>query len=368
MHVFNIGVMLKYCLCVSTLLFGLTYCQTASSSCQDVDTHSCQVFYSTKPDICNETTFSQTMCKRFCGNCPLECYSCPTAVRNSADCTTTSNCGPNSQCLLKTFLAQDGHHEFIMACERSDICDSLTSGFGKRGYISRRDLTLSCCDTHLCNVPETTSTAITTTFNPQATTTLTPSLVTKPPTADACYKDIVFVLDASGSVGATNFKTMLSFVGQIISHINIGQNAAHVALMTFDSRTYIQWKLNAYDTQNETIDALSHVRYTSGTTHTAEALAMVRTDLLTSAGGDRPLADNVVIVVTDGQSNNGALTKAEARQLHVISNDVVAIGVGSGTHQEELVAIATGPNHLFNLQDFHGLHPIVLNVTNIICH
>ena len=37
--------------------------------------------------------------------------------------------------------------------------------------------------------------------------------------------DMVFVLDASGSVGSSNFQTMLSFVQDLVNDFDIGSNA-----------------------------------------------------------------------------------------------------------------------------------------------
>ena len=46
-----------------------------------------------------------------------------------------------------------------------------------------------------------------------------------------------------------------------------------------------------------------------GSTYTAEALRYVRTEMLTSAAGDRSDARNVVVVMTDGNSGDKPATK-----------------------------------------------------------
>lgn len=79
------------------------------------------------------------------------------------------------------------------------------------------------------------------------------------------------------------------------------------------------------------MNALAHVSYNGGTTHTNEALEFVRSTILTTAEGDRPAAENVVIVVSDGRSNSKVDTVSEANLLHTVSKDVISIVIGSGT-------------------------------------
>ena len=55
--------------------------------------------------------------------------------------------------------------------------------------------------------------------------------------------------------------------------------------------------------------------YTMGTTNTAAALAMMRTDHFTSGHGDRSNMPNVGVIVTDGRSNDKDQTWREARNV-----------------------------------------------------
>lgn len=81
---------------------------------------------------------------------------------------------------------------------------------------------------------------------------------------------------------------------------------------------------------NQTINALGQIRYAGGTTHTNDALELVRTSVLTQLNGDRPNAENVVLVVSDGNSNEKVDTLNEANMLHAVSDDVISIVIGSG--------------------------------------
>lgn len=92
----------------------------------------------------------------------------------------------------------------------------------------------------------------------------------------------------------------------------------------------VAWYLNTYTNKNETMNALTGVRYVGGTTHTDDALELVRTSILTTNRGDRAYAENVVIVLSDGRSVDKTDTLNEANLLHTVSDDVISVVIGSG--------------------------------------
>ena len=73
--------------------------------------------------------------------------------------------------------------------------------------------------------------------------------------------------------------------------------------------------------------------------------------------GNRPNVPDIAIVITDGQSNDVALTTAEAKKLRDAGVTVLAIGVGSGITKSELNAIATDPDssHVYSADNFDAL-------------
>jgi uncharacterized protein YegL len=45
--------------------------------------------------------------------------------------------------------------------------------------------------------------------------------------------DVVFVVDNSGSVGSTNFNTILKFISDIIDGLELGEEKFRVGIITF---------------------------------------------------------------------------------------------------------------------------------------
>ena len=122
--------------------------------------------------------------------------------------------------------------------------------------------------------------------------------------------DIVFVVDASGSIGVTNFNLTKSFLSRLVGRLNISSGNTRVGLVTYSSGIGSGFNLSDYVTVASMQRAISSLGYSyGGTTNTAGALAYVRTTMLTAAAGNRDDVPNVVVVVTDGHSNNANHTQ-----------------------------------------------------------
>lgn len=99
--------------------------------------------------------------------------------------------------------------------------------------------------------------------------------------------DLVFVLDNSGSVGLENFVKVKDFVKSVIDFFNIGPDGTHVAVVTYDTETQIEFKLLEYFTKNELRNAVDDIEYNGFLTYTGEALNTVRQQVLTASNGMR---------------------------------------------------------------------------------
>ena len=110
--------------------------------------------------------------------------------------------------------------------------------------------------------------------------------------------------------------------------------------------------------------------YTGGTTNTAEALRVLRTEMFVAERGDRPDAINIAVVVTDGKSNNRKRTLEEAVATRKAGIHIVVIGVGSSIEEEELRGIATDPDddNVFIVKDFYALTKVLTPLLTSVCN
>ena len=161
--------------------------------------------------------------------------------------------------------------------------------------------------------------------------------------------DLIFVLDSSGSVGASNFANVRNFVADLVNQLEIGPDNTRVGLINFASSAGVQFSLNTHQDISSLLQAIASVPFTSGGTNTAAALTTLLSELST-VNGARPLQEGiprVAIVVTDGQSNNPTATVAAANNVHASNIIVFAVGVGSNIPIAELNAIASDPDSQF---------------------
>ena len=165
--------------------------------------------------------------------------------------------------------------------------------------------------------------------------------------------DILFIFDASSSVGITNFNKEKDFVKALINSFPIGPKAVQVGRLTF-STTDSYFYLISHTTKSTLLKAISDSPYTTGNTHTEKALHDARTIIFTPPHGDRPDAPNIVVLLTDGYSNDRVNTQKEAALLHKAGVRVITVGIGH-YNLTELGHIASSPNDTFVVVNFSQL-------------
>ena len=179
--------------------------------------------------------------------------------------------------------------------------------------------------------------------------------------------DIVFLLDASGSVGTPDFQKQKDFVARFAQSFDIAPNKVQIGVVTFSSAPQNEFNLNRYHDKNNLVSAIHGISYSSGNTRTDLALKYVEANSFTPAAGDRPGVPNILIVMTDGQSTQPSLTQQETVNLHKMNMKVFAIGIGSGPSRTELNYIASDPKHVFQVQNFDALHTLQAELKRTAC-
>jgi len=119
-----------------------------------------------------------------------------------------------------------------------------------------------------------------------------------------CSTDIIFVVDESGSIGYANFSIVKLFLRHLVGRLDIDSGNTRVGVVTFSSNVGTVIILTDHSTVLSLQSAIWSLGYRGGSTNTAAALAYVRTTMLTSAAGDRINAPNIIVVVTDGKSDD----------------------------------------------------------------
>ncbi|XP_039287385.1 sushi, von Willebrand factor type A, EGF and pentraxin domain-containing protein 1-like [Nilaparvata lugens] len=163
--------------------------------------------------------------------------------------------------------------------------------------------------------------------------------------ADKVLLELVFLVDASSSVGQDNFASELKFVRKLLADLTISSNHTRVALVTFSSADKVIRHIdqisggglshNKCELMNLDID------YSGGGTFTLGAVLNAQ-ELFSLA---RPGARCVLFLVTDGFSNGGDPRPVAASLKAEADVEILTFGISTG-NTAELVDMASTPAHL----------------------
>lgn len=173
----------------------------------------------------------------------------------------------------------------------------------------------------------------------------------------AVYKyDVVFIIDASGSIPSNEFQKGVSAIRYLIEKAD---PSSKFAVIKFSNQATLLFNFISPD---EAKTKLLNVAHTGGATNTQHALRMARTDLFQNplASGHRQLASKLAVVITDGLSNiQRDQTVPQATLLKGTGTEVLVIAVGNFgvAGRKEICDIASHPcpETVFNLDNYRDM-------------
>lgn len=153
-------------------------------------------------------------------------------------------------------------------------------------------------------------------------------------------RDVVLVLDSSMS--QPQFDQAINFANDFVSKFDVSSGDARIGLLTYSSSPRVRFHLNRYWTQNVIAENLKNLVRVPGDTNTALALRTARSSMFTRNNGDRPYANNILILITAKDSINKQLTLNEAERARNDGIHVYTVGL-TLPDTEELEGIASPP-------------------------
>ena len=168
------------------------------------------------------------------------------------------------------------------------------------------------------------------------------------------YPDIVFVVDSSGSIQAGPFQVALNFVADLVPYFRIGEDFTHVGVITYNNNPTGRIALDDYFDASDLSTAIRSIDYTGGGTRTGRAIQYATDTSFNSSNGARDDGrSRVGIVMTDGQSGDGVVVPSNAARDAGIN--LIAIGIGTGIDENELLAIAGSTDQVYLVDTFADL-------------
>lgn len=183
--------------------------------------------------------------------------------------------------------------------------------------------------------------------------------------------DLTFLVDSSSSIdakGRGNFDHVRGFMKELVSASVIGPDRIQVGIVKFSTNANEELYLNRFTTREPILDVIDNIEYKGGETNTAEGLQLVRSNIFQVFNGDRPGAINILIIITDGESNiNEDRTIPEANLLKDSDTIIVAVGVTNDVNRYELQRMASSPGLVFFVDDFNLLNDIIQGLIDVTC-
>uniref|UniRef100_A0A6I8NKN3 Collagen alpha-1(XX) chain n=1 Tax=Ornithorhynchus anatinus TaxID=9258 RepID=A0A6I8NKN3_ORNAN len=178
--------------------------------------------------------------------------------------------------------------------------------------------------------------------------------------------DIIFLVDGSWSIGRSNFRLVREFLASLISPFNIARDKISIGLSQYSGDPRTEWDLNKFASKDKVLEAVRNLRYKGGNTFTGLALTHVLEQNLKLEAGPRPEADKIVILLTDGKSQDEA--NAAAQALKDLGISIFAIGV-KNADEAELRQVASHPLDItvHNVLDFPLLSSLADPLSRILC-
>lgn len=286
--------------------------------------------------------------------CGRACFSCEGAATNE-ECNAQPKqvCPPDADSCENEVRVHDGRVAIFKRCKQTKSCNNNFIQNPRTAWLPSQcnagdsnDVCRCCCSGHLCN------------FNEKPCAAANRCLVKQ--------ADVAIIVDSSSSVKFDNFQKMKSFTKSLFHTFNLGNDRVHTALIRYNADVDVRFNFENTNTEAEVSDAVDAMPYMGSGTRTGAAIQYVADNIFKTSAGDRDGTPNIVITLTDGNSQDEVSGPSQAiRDQGVIS---FAIGIGN-VHPDELLLIAGDASRVFFAETFEALGGIVLNaVQKAVCY
>ncbi|XP_078325468.1 transmembrane cell adhesion receptor mua-3-like isoform X3 [Crassostrea virginica] len=177
--------------------------------------------------------------------------------------------------------------------------------------------------------------------------------------------DIVFILDSSGSVSEPDFIRAKNFFKTMVNGFNIGSDKVRMGSVTFSTVVHDTFEFNEFTSRYSLKNRIDRIPYDSGGTNTHLALKYALETSFRYYG--RSGVAKIVIVITDGKSNDKTKTLEESRRLRSSGAIIFSVGVGDGVDRDELLGMASKSAYVFDVSTFSALQNIRERLTKTTC-
>ncbi|XP_010868719.2 integrin alpha-X isoform X1 [Esox lucius] len=169
--------------------------------------------------------------------------------------------------------------------------------------------------------------------------------------------DAVILFDGSQSIVRNDFETMINFIKDIIRMFT--DPRAQIAVAQYSTETQAIFHFQDFLADRNPDNLMVSVDHFQGQTYTPSAIRYVLEKMMTEAQGMKKYSRKLLVVITDGKSNDKTETFDNVIPLaETMGVTRFAIGVGNKYSSQELEQIASSPNFVFEANSFDALKSI----------
>ena len=182
--------------------------------------------------------------------------------------------------------------------------------------------------------------------------------------------DITFVLDSSGSIRNEDWRSLVSFVSQVVGRLTISEVDIHVAALRYSTNADIQFRLDASYVRSEVQRRIEDIRKSDGQTDMQAALRVTSEQIFNGVSpGDRGVAPNIMVVISDGRTDERQDTITEANRAKSRGIEIIPVGIDVDGDMALLRSIASDPDDVADLRvtSYGQLIERINSLVNIIC-
>uniref|UniRef100_A0A672ZDR0 Collagen, type XIV, alpha 1a n=1 Tax=Sphaeramia orbicularis TaxID=375764 RepID=A0A672ZDR0_9TELE len=193
---------------------------------------------------------------------------------------------------------------------------------------------------------------------------------TIPPAKEVCKEakaDLAFLVDGSWSIGDDNFMKITRFLYSTMGSLDlIGPDGTQVAIAQFSDDARTEFQLSSHGNKEALLEAIQKIRYKGGNTKTGRAIKHVKESIFTEKGGARRGIPKVLVVLTDGRSQDDV--NKVSKEMQMEGYIIFAIGFADADYGE-LVNIASKPSdrHVFFVDDLDAVKKIEEQLITFVC-
>nr|XP_009936779.1 PREDICTED: von Willebrand factor [Opisthocomus hoazin] len=172
--------------------------------------------------------------------------------------------------------------------------------------------------------------------------------------------DVMFLLDGSSHIGASEFEEMKNFIQAFIERVEISNTSIQVSVLQYARENNLEISWNMPQETEKLVEMVRSVQQREqGPTRLGKAIDFVVQNAMSESHGGRPSASKVAIVIVSGRSEDTVEAAALSARVNRVS--LFPIGVGDRYDEEQLRTL-TGPsaaNRIMKLQNFEDLSTMI---------